>query len=247
MKKTLHFLLIGLAGSAFAQQSLLTPSTIISPSGIVNSPPGESFQNIIDGTVNSKYLDFDFSDGLGFVVQLNASSSSNGFSVSLANDSPGRDPMNVSIEGSTNGSSFTPVYSGVLPCNGARFSTANYSYAVSSSYLYYRVTFTNRCLSNENSIQLSEFQLFAPNLASSSFSNIAKEVYPNPVTSVLHLTLAEQVVLRSSTLVDVQGVIVKRNAVSANVVDCSNLPTGIYFLQLESISGDKETLKIMKI
>ncbi len=247
MKKTLHFLFICLVGSSFAQQSLFSPSSLISIAGSVNSPSNETVANIIDGTTNTKYLDFDTADGMGFVVQLASSSASSGFDVSLANDSNGRDPMNVLIEGSLNGSTYTSVYSGALACNGARFSTASYAYPTSASYTYYRVTFSNKCNSSENCIQLSEFQLYAPALATASFSTVASGLYPNPVTSVLKLSLQDQVVLRSSVLVDVNGLVVKKNSLSDLTIDCSDLAAGFYFLQLETVSGATETLKIVKI
>jgi len=40
----------------------------------VSSPAGETVENVIDGNIYTKYLDFNVEDGMGFIVGLGGSS-----------------------------------------------------------------------------------------------------------------------------------------------------------------------------
>lgn len=71
MFKKLPLLVLLCSFAVNAQEPIFSPTSSISTFGSVNSPSNEQVGNVIDGNVNTKYLDiFDF-DGIGFTVNLN--------------------------------------------------------------------------------------------------------------------------------------------------------------------------------
>lgn len=164
-KITKHFLNVVLLTFVFsvsiswAQTPIFNSSMAISIFGDVNSPGGEQYGNIIDGNINSKFLDFSANDGMGFTVNLGgASQAASSISITTANDSPSRDPKNYEVLGSNDGSNFISVGSGVIQCISTRFFTRNFAFANSTAYKYYRVNFTNTC--GDTMFQLAEVQLY---------------------------------------------------------------------------------------
>ncbi|MBY0485789.1 MAG: discoidin domain-containing protein, partial [Flavobacteriaceae bacterium] len=145
---------------AAAQTPIFNSSMSISPLGSVSSPGGEQYYNIIDGNIYSKFLDFSAFDGFGFTVSIGAPKTATSISITTANDSPSRDPMNYQVLGSNDGSNFTSVATGSIACNGSRYYTRNFTFSNSTSYSYYRVNFTNTC--GDSMFQLAEVQLYMP-------------------------------------------------------------------------------------
>jgi|GEM_PF-3337808 len=145
----------------FAQSPIFSPAMSITEFGSVNSPANEGVENIIDGNTSTKFLDFNFNDGMGFTVDLGGTSRvASSISITTANDVPGRDPQNYIVYGSNNGTDFTQITTGTIPCLGTRFLERTFNFSNSNAYEYYRVDFTTQCAS-ENSIQLSEVQLYS--------------------------------------------------------------------------------------
>ncbi|GAA4314311.1 hypothetical protein GCM10023115_28610 [Pontixanthobacter gangjinensis] len=131
----------------------------ISAFGSVSSPGGEDVSKIIDGNISTKFLDFNFSDGMGFTVYMGGSAYlATSIEITTANDSPNRDPRNYELLGSNDGSSFNSVTSGSIPCVSSRFSKRTFSFSNTIPYKYYRIIFTNQC-GADNSIQIAETQL----------------------------------------------------------------------------------------
>lgn len=142
-----------------AQSPIFNPSMTITPFGSVNSPVNETFGNIIDGNVATKFLDFNSNDGMGFTVNLGGTPHvASSLMVTTANDMPGRDPKNFEVFGSNDGSNFTSIGSGVIDCNSSRFYPRLFCFTNTTAYSYYRINFTNTC--SENWFQLSEVQLY---------------------------------------------------------------------------------------
>ena len=69
-KKLLLSLTLMFQMGVFGQTPIFSPSSSISTYGSVNSPSAEQVQNVIDGNVATKYLDFFDSDGIGMTVNL---------------------------------------------------------------------------------------------------------------------------------------------------------------------------------
>jgi len=158
LKIFLLTLLISVSAS-WAQTPIFNSSMAISIFGDVNSPGNEQYGNIIDGNINSKFLDFLANDGMGFTVNLGgASQAASSIAITTANDSPSRDPQNYEVLGSNDGSNFISVGSGVIQCISTRFFTRTFAFANSTAYKYYRVNFTNTC--GDSMFQLAEVQLY---------------------------------------------------------------------------------------
>jgi glucose/arabinose dehydrogenase len=146
---------------SFAQTPLFSPAMSITELGSVSSPANETVVNIIDGSTATKFLDFNFSDGMGFTVDLGENLKvATSISITTANDSPNRDPQIYTVSGSIDGANFTEITSGVITCNNTRFYERTYNFNNTSSYKYYRINFDTQC-GTDNSIQLSEVQLYS--------------------------------------------------------------------------------------
>ena len=183
-KRVLFFSLFLLsASSGFAQTPIFSPAMSITEFGSVNSPANEGVSKIIDGSTSTKYLDFNFNDGMGFTVDLGGNSKiATSISITTANDVPGRDPQNFTVFGSNDANTFTQIATGTIPCVGTRFHQRTFNFSNSTSYKYYRVNFTTQCAA-ENSIQLAEVQLytlsptFSHDLVQSGYNTIMGVVF----------------------------------------------------------------------
>ena len=71
-------------------------------------------------------------------------------------------------------------------------------------------------------------------------------IYPNPVSTVLHLVLPEGVGLRSATLVDATGRPMALKYQTGEPIDVEDLPAGVYTLLLEQQSGRMTRHRVVK-
>ncbi len=187
MKNKLQLLLLLVAGSVFGQTPILNPSNKITPHGVVYAPQGEEINKIIDGNINSKFLDYVFTDGMGMDIYTGVNSIASQIEFTTANDAPGRDPQNYTIYGSNDGQGFTSITTGTIPCITTRQFTRTISFSNSNSYSHYRIVFTNLC-GPENSLQVSEIQILGT--ISEVFPPLVdeiQEVCPN--TTIADLTI----------------------------------------------------------
>ncbi|WP_353777524.1 HYR domain-containing protein [Winogradskyella sp. 3972H.M.0a.05] len=128
--------------------------------GSVNSPGGEGVQNVIDQNSATKFLDFNAFDGIGFEVDLLGDPKiAVAIEIVTANDAPERDPTDYEIFGSNNGTDYTSIATGSIPCISDRFFSRTFSFANSTSYTYYRVNFTGTCAASTIN-QIADVQLF---------------------------------------------------------------------------------------
>ena len=141
-----------------------TPTTMIdivstSPYGDPpNSPTFESIQNLTDGDIFSKWLNFN--GDLQIVLDLGVATAVNTIDVTTANDAPGRDPTVLVIAGSNDGTTFTTIVDTNMDCITDRRFTRSYGFDNSDSYQYYRIQFLNKCDYAANSMQLAEIALW---------------------------------------------------------------------------------------
>jgi len=104
---TFFLLLFVSVSTSWAQTAIFNPSMSISPYGNVSSSGDEAYGNSIDGNINTKFLDFNKADGMGFTVDLGGVSKiARSIAFTTANDSEGRDPMHYEVLGSNDGSNF---------------------------------------------------------------------------------------------------------------------------------------------
>ncbi|PTM04758.1 MAG: hypothetical protein DA407_12820, partial [Bacteroidetes bacterium] len=150
--------------------------------GSVNSPANEGVDKIIDGSSATKFLDLTFGDGMGFTVNLGGTpETASSISITTANDSPNRDPQNYTVLGSNDGTNFTQIATGAIPCVATRFNERTFIFTNTIAYSYYRINFTTQC-GADNSIQLAEVQLYA---LSPSFSHDVVQSGYNTIMGVV--------------------------------------------------------------
>jgi hypothetical protein len=66
-------------------------------------------------------------------------------------------------------------------------------------------------------------------------------VYPNPVSDILKIANADNLVNASFSIVDILGkTVIQSNALSNNAIDVSNLSSGVYVLSVSSEDGAKQ-------
>lgn len=163
MKKfTLLFLLLTWCFSQTWTQGIFDAAIHTAvPYGDVNSPPNEDAQMIIDQDPNTKFLDFNELDGMGFEVDLlGVSVAATTIEFVTANDAPERDPTDFEIFGSNDGVNYTSIATGVIPCIEERFLSRTFQFSNTIAFSFYRVNFTGTC--NPSSInQVADVQLYS--------------------------------------------------------------------------------------
>ncbi len=162
MNKKLLILLLFLTGITTNYAQGIFDDSIHTATGFgsVNSPGGEAVQNVIDQNSNTKYLDFNAFDGIGFEVDmLGVASTVVAMEFVTANDAPERDPTNYEIFGSNDGTNFTSITTGTIPCVSTRFFSRTFSFSNTNSYTSYRVNFTGTCGASSIN-QIADVQLF---------------------------------------------------------------------------------------
>ncbi|KRE48457.1 GH92 family glycosyl hydrolase [Paenibacillus sp. Soil724D2] len=120
-----------------------------------NTGAGEVPINLIDANSNSKWLDFESTSWLRF--KLSEPTAVIKYALTSANDAPGRDPKNWTLEGSSDGSTWTTLDTRTNQSFSERFQTHEYDFVNETPYLYYRFNITAN--SGDSIIQLAEFQL----------------------------------------------------------------------------------------
>ena len=153
-----------------SQCAIFTPSMSITQVNPGSPPFGEDVTKAIDGNSGTKYLNFNKTN-TGLVVNTGRNSIANRMDLTTANDFPERDPVNYTIEGSNNGSSWITITSGNIPCNSNRFLTRSFNFTNTTSYSWYRIVFPSLCnVGLANSMQIGEIQLFQTNTVSPSIT-----------------------------------------------------------------------------
>lgn len=163
MKKiTLSFLLLLFSLVTVYAQGIFDDSIHTATNfGSVNSPGAEGVQNVIDQNSNTKFLDFNAGDGIGFEVDLlGVSHTAIAMEFVTANDAPERDPDAFEIFGSNDGTNFTSITTGTIPCIATRFFARTFSFSNTNGYTYYRVNFTGTCGTSSIN-QIADVQLFS--------------------------------------------------------------------------------------
>lgn len=222
-----------------AQNDLFTPSSNISPFGLVSSPAAENYPKIIDGNTATKFLDFNSTDGIGFTVNLGTvSAAATEMSITTANDFPQRDPQNYQILGSNNGTNFTSITTGTIVCNATRFNTTTYNFVNTQAYSYYRLIFTNQCNTSEAIFQIAEVQLSYDALNTTTINpNSNFSIYPNPNNGRFKISSKANKAIDVITVTNSLGKQITQfypNETSSNELDLQGVSSGIYFVQITS-------------
>lgn len=84
--------------------------TITNPSG--SNPVGEEVAKLIDGSVDTKWLDFNIfiNNYADAIMDFGSQKTFNGYKWATANDEEGRDPKTWTVAGSNNGSTWVTLH-----------------------------------------------------------------------------------------------------------------------------------------
>jgi hypothetical protein len=202
------------------------------------SPSGEEYTNLIDNKVNTKYLTFNPSAWIqyqapsGYIVK--------GYTISSANDAPERDPLNWTLQGSTNGSSWTTIDTRTNEDFPGRLQKRIFKFNNTATYQYYRFNLSNN---SGTILQLAEIELFGEPSSNASIAvvkNLAESanmeekmgisLYPNPVSSAVYVRG-----LKDAAYLEVYNSLGQcKLKGSGRSIDVSSLEPGVYFLKINS-------------
>ncbi|NMO49927.1 ATP-binding protein [Actinoplanes sp. TBRC 11911] len=138
---------LGLPGSVLDQVSAVTASA--------ENAPNEVAVNLKDIDSSTKWLTFSTTGWVTY--QLAAPVKVVKYSLTSANDAPGRDPKDFTIQGSNDGSQWTDLDRRTGQSFGGRFATNNYSFTNTAAYSYYRLNVTAN--SGDSLIQLADWDI----------------------------------------------------------------------------------------
>jgi len=242
MRKKLLF--IALLGTAYlqAQTAIFSPTMTITPFNVLNTPGAEGVEKIIDGDANTKLLDFDEHDGTGFTVDLGGTSKiATSIEITTANDAEGRDPQDFEVLGSNDGTIFTSIATGAIPCIATRFFARTFNFTNNTAYSHYRINFTdNECNSGEGIIQVAEVQLYEPPLSINDnlLSKNEFSIFPNSNNGIFTLKYTGKEKLTELKVISLTGKVVKvidlKNFQNQLEVNIQNTGSGIYFMHLSA-------------
>ncbi len=137
----------GLPGSLLSKVTGVTASA--------ENPPNEVAANLADGNPSTKWLAF---ASTGWVrYQLAAPAIVTVYALTSANDSPGRDPKDFTLQGSNDGSAWTDLDSRTGQTFSGRFVTNKYTLSNSTAYSFYRLNITAN--SGDGLLQLADWDI----------------------------------------------------------------------------------------
>jgi predicted alpha-1,2-mannosidase len=120
-----------------------------------DNPPSETAKQLVDGDVNTKWLVF---QNTGWVqVKLSEPVAVVDYALASANDAPGRDPADWTLQGSADGAAWTDLDRRAGEQFATRFQTKEYRLANTTAYLYYRLNIAAN--GGDGLTQLAEWQL----------------------------------------------------------------------------------------
>ena len=130
-----------------------------------NSPAGEDASKAIDDSIFTRYVHFNVTQAAFNVTPSVGATTLKAFRLATASDLAGRDPIRVTISGSNDGTTFTPIVAnsltGLEADPGRRTYGPVVNVANAVSYTSYRIEFVELRDSAEVTLQVSEVQLLA--------------------------------------------------------------------------------------
>ncbi|NRN65480.1 Cytochrome C [Kibdelosporangium sp. 4NS15] len=137
--------------------SVSSPEAVATVTASAENPPNETKEKAADNNPSTKWLTFNPTGWLAY--QLPAAKAVNRYSLTSANDFPGRNPKDWTLEGSNDGSTWTPVDRQTGQVFTEPFQTRVFPVASPVSYTRYRLNITANA--GDPIIQLADLGLFA--------------------------------------------------------------------------------------
>ncbi|HEU4426425.1 MAG TPA: GH92 family glycosyl hydrolase [Pilimelia sp.] len=145
--------------------TLTSGATLGQPRSIMNrvtevtasadNPPNEVKERVADGDVNTKWLTRATTGWVQF--KLAAPVTAIQYTMTSANDAPTRDPRDWTLEGSTDGQTWTTLDTQTDQMFTGRFENKTYTFANTTAYQYYRLNITRN--NGATILQLAEIAL----------------------------------------------------------------------------------------
>ncbi|HEY0454681.1 MAG TPA: ThuA domain-containing protein [Actinophytocola sp.] len=150
------------------------PVAAVTASG--ENPPSETKEKLTDGDENTKWL---VRSTTGWVAyRLTQPAVVTKYALTSANDFPGRDPKNWTLQGSQDGTTWTDIDTKTNQVFADRFQRREFAITNTTSYANYRLNITAN--SGEPLIQLADWGLYT--------ADSAPPPEPQPVQAVVDLT-----------------------------------------------------------
>ncbi|WP_432838100.1 ThuA domain-containing protein [Dactylosporangium sp. CA-092794] len=159
------------------------------------NPPNETKDKLTDNNSGTKWLTFARTGWVTF--RLTTPAAVNSYALTSANDFPGRDPRDWTLQGSADGQSWTDLDQRAGQTFAERFQTRKFDFANTQAYPYYRLNITAN--SGEPAIQLADLRLFAgdaappqPPAVQQSVVDILDRQHPSTASLPLKLTRSDR-------------------------------------------------------
>jgi glucose/arabinose dehydrogenase/type 1 glutamine amidotransferase len=150
--------------------SLPNPEKVVEIAVSGDNPPNETKEKLIDGKNDTKWLTLSPTGSVQMKLEKPVAVAH--YALTSANDFPGRDPKNWTLQGSQDGKSWTDLDKRTGESFPQRFQTKEYKFGNSTAYLYYRLDITGN--SGEPLIQLAELRLFGATSGPPSESKVQR-------------------------------------------------------------------------
>ncbi|MET7421228.1 ThuA domain-containing protein [Dactylosporangium sp. NPDC005555] len=159
------------------------------------NPPNETKEKLTDGNSGTKWLTFATTGWVAY--QLSTPAAVNGYALTSANDFPGRDPKDWTLQGSTDGTTWVDLDRRTGQTFGERLQTRRFEVANTTVYPRYRLNITAN--SGEPLIQLADLRLFAgaaeppaPPAVQQGVVDVLDRQHPSTATLPLKLTRSDR-------------------------------------------------------
>ena len=202
-------------------------------------PEGEKISKLIDNNFTSDYLTAHASAWVQYKAP--ASYVVTNYTITSANNAPERDPLNWTLQGSNNGSTWTIIDTRSNEDFPKRSQTRTFYFNNNVGYTYYRLNMSNN---GGKFMQVAEIELYGNLTAGARIGNFnsikarAKEgellIYPNPTKSELTITGLEP--STEVAVYDLSGkLVLKKTKLSPDrrSINTKSLKPGTYLLKVE--------------
>ncbi|MEV4639524.1 ThuA domain-containing protein [Actinoplanes sp. NPDC049548] len=154
------------------------------------NPPNETKEKLTDGDANTKWL---ARTPTGWITyELSKPTTVTGYALTSANDAPGRDPKGWTLQGSTDGTTWTDVDRRTAQTFPERYQTRRFEVATPREFPIYRLSITAN--SGEPLTQLADLRLFTGTMAEPAPPAVSRAVVDvldrrHPATRSLPMTV----------------------------------------------------------
>ncbi|WNS43142.1 discoidin domain-containing protein [Paenibacillus sp. MMS20-IR301] len=144
------------AGGSTDPVSLTAGGTVTASS--TSSPSGEEKEKAFDANPSTKWLITVSTGWIQYKFAAGVTWAATSYSITSANDVPGRDPKSWTLQGSNNGTSWTNLDTRTNETFATRFLKKTYTFSNTTAYAYYRLNISAN--NGETNLQLAEIGLY---------------------------------------------------------------------------------------